>query len=52
LGQIIASWDHAQQFSWRESMQALFGELSPRAMTAAARRSRSVRPVRAPLVEA
>ena len=47
-----ASWDHAQQFSWRESMQALFGELYPRAMTAAARRSRSVRPVRAPLVEA
>ena len=33
-----ASWRHAQQFSWRESMQALFGELYPRALRAAALR--------------
>ena len=33
-----ASWRHAQQFSWRESMQALFGELYPRALRAAAAR--------------
>ena len=31
-----ASWRHAQQFSWRESMHALFGELYPRALKAAA----------------
>ena len=33
-----ASWRHAQQFSWRESMHALFGELYPRALMAAALR--------------
>ncbi len=30
-----ASWRHAQQFSWRESMKTLFGELYPRALHAA-----------------
>jgi alpha-1,6-mannosyltransferase len=47
-----ASWDHAQQFSWRQSMQALFGELYPRAMASAAGRARGAAPARAPLVEA
>jgi alpha-1,6-mannosyltransferase len=37
-----ASWRHAQQFSWRQSMQALFGEVYPRAFHAAAERPRSV----------
>ena len=31
-----ASWRHAQQFSWRQSMQALFGEVYPRAFHTAA----------------
>jgi alpha-1,6-mannosyltransferase len=47
-----ASWDHAQQFSWRESMQALFGELYPRAMASAAGRARGAAMARSPLVEA
>ena len=34
-----ASWRHAQQFSWRESMHDLFGELYPRALKAAAQRA-------------
>jgi len=34
-----AACRHAQQFSWQQSMQALFGELYPRAITAALRRS-------------
>lgn len=34
-----AAWHHAQQFSWRESMQALFGELYPRALHSAAARA-------------
>ncbi|MDQ3074270.1 MAG: glycosyltransferase [Pseudomonadota bacterium] len=33
-----AAWRHAQRYSWRESMDALFGELYPRALTAAALR--------------
>ncbi len=34
-----ASWRHAQQFSWRESMHALFGEVYPRAFQATAQRA-------------
>ncbi|MDQ3144596.1 MAG: glycosyltransferase, partial [Pseudomonadota bacterium] len=30
-----ASWRHAQQFSWQQSMDALFGELYPRAVNRA-----------------
>ena len=47
-----ASWRHAQQFSWRESMQALFGELYPRALQAAAQRATVTEGARPPLVEA
>ena len=34
-----ASWRHAQQFSWRESMTTLFGDLYPRALRSAAVRA-------------
>ena len=47
-----ASWHHAQQFSWRESMQALFGELYPRALHAATQRAAVAHGAGAPLVEA
>jgi alpha-1,6-mannosyltransferase len=47
-----ASCDHAQQFSWRQSMQVLFGELYPRAMASAAGRARGAAMARSPLVEA
>ncbi len=33
-----AAWRHAQQYSWHESMLALFGELYPRALHNAAQR--------------
>ena len=47
-----ASWRHAQQFSWRESMQALFGELYPRALHAAGQRASVAQGTRSPLVDA
>jgi alpha-1,6-mannosyltransferase len=47
-----ASWRHAQQFSWRESMAALFGEVYPRALARAAQRSLAPVGARSPLVEA
>jgi len=47
-----ASWRHAQQFSWQESMRALFGELYPRALAKAAQRSAAPFGARSPLVEA
>jgi alpha-1,6-mannosyltransferase len=47
-----ASWRHAQQFSWRESMAALFGEVYPRALARAAERSRAPLGAHSPLVEA
>ena len=47
-----ASWRHAQQFSWRESMHALFGELYPRALANAAQRMPVYSGARSPLVEA
>ncbi|MDQ3080412.1 MAG: glycosyltransferase [Pseudomonadota bacterium] len=37
-----ASWRHAQQFSWRESMHALFGELYPRALQCGAARAANI----------
>ena len=46
-----ASWRHAQQFSWRESMHSLFGTLYPRALHAAAQRIDRAQAC-APLVEA
>ena len=46
-----ASWRHAQQFSWRESMHSLFGTLYPRALHAAAQRTDRAQAC-APLVEA
>ena len=46
-----ASWRHAQQFSWRESMLALFGELYPRALANAARRPAMPLRASSPLVE-
>ena len=51
-GMGLASWRHAQQFSWRESMQTLFGELYPRALHAAAQRGTVAQGTRAPLVDA
>jgi len=47
-----ASWHHAQQFSWRESMAALFGEVYPRALARAAQRSQAPLMAHPPLVEA
>jgi alpha-1,6-mannosyltransferase len=47
-----ASWRHAQQFSWRESMLSLFGEVYPRALHAAAQRRSAPAGARSPLVEA
>ena len=47
-----ASWRHAQQFSWRESMAALFGEVYPRALARAAERALVPMGARSPLVEA
>ena len=47
-----ASWRHAQQFSWRESMLSLFGELYPRALHAAAQRATMPQPAQAPLIDA
>ncbi len=47
-----ASWRHAQQFSWRESMHDLFGELYPRALTAAALRATGAQASHAPRIEA
>jgi alpha-1,6-mannosyltransferase len=41
-----ASWHHAQQFSWRESMHTLFGEVYPRAVAVAARRASQLRAAR------
>ena len=34
-----ASWRHAQQFSWQQSMETLFGSLYPRALQRAAARA-------------
>ena len=34
-----ASWHHAQQFSWQQSMDGLFGSLYPRALRRAAERA-------------
>lgn len=34
-----ASWRHAQQFSWQQSMESLFGSLYPRALKRAAARA-------------
>jgi len=47
-----ASWRHAQQFSWRESMAALFGEVYPRALARAAARASARAGVGLPLVKA
>ena len=47
-----ASWRHAQQFGWRESMAALFGEVYPRALARAAERARAPVGAHSPLVEA
>ena len=46
------SWRHAQQFSWRESMHALFGELYPRALQLAAQRALVPQGARSPRVDA
>ena len=34
-----AAWSHAQQFSWQQSMEQLFGTLYPRALHRAAARA-------------
>ncbi len=47
-----ASWRHAQQFSWRESMQTLFGDLYPRALHNAQQRARQGAAERVPWVRA
>ena len=47
-----ASWRHAQQFSWRESMQTLFGDLYPRALAQAMDRAASSAAVRSSWVRA
>ena len=47
-----ASWRHAQQFSWRESMASLFGDVYPRALANAAQRSTAPVSARSPLVQA
>lgn len=38
-----ASWRHAQQYCWSNSMEALFGDLYPRALGAATRRAAAAR---------
>lgn len=47
-----ASWRHAQQFSWHESLQALFGDVYPRAIASAAQRASNSIIARAPFVRA
>ncbi len=47
-----AAWRHAQQYSWRESMLALFGELYPRALRAAAQRATAPLGARVPWARA
>jgi alpha-1,6-mannosyltransferase len=47
-----ASWRHAQQFSWRESMNTLFGEVYPRALARAVQRASAPVGVGLPLVQA
>jgi len=46
-----ASWHHAQQFSWRESMNTLFGEVYPRALAKAAQRASAPVGAGLPLVQ-
>ncbi len=47
-----ASWRHAQQFSWRESMRTLFGDLYPRALHSAEQRAKQGAALRVPWVRA
>ena len=51
-GMGLASWRQAQQISWRESMQRLFGELYPRALHGAAARATITQDAPSPPVDA